>query len=133
MDDKTPQSICVSLDMAKKLKEAGWEQAGGWFWYERHDENEWSLCDGHDCSGEPDEDLICAPTAEEILRELPSVIEYRAQVDGILKKRVLKIIPTSTNEWDISYESIMNQVNPSLAGAAASIWIYLKENSLLPS
>lgn len=167
----TPESITVSLEMAKALKKAGWEQGKSFL-----------LCMGHDTEKEltppfprdnGDEDIITGvfktlkedertglysidlPTAEEILSELPVVINCK-QCEP--KRRYCHVecncqcherLPTKIRKW--KYWTVMRDGNKycilygedlqtghgefsdTLANAAAKMWLYLKENNLLPT
>ena len=125
-----PQSITVSLEWAKKLKEAGWKQIG-FFWKTEKSGGitGWS----GDTSKPPKEDLdwIAAPTAEEILRRLPHQIVLETH------PLFLQAMPDG-DEWKIAYwtfriEKGVWKNEDSLANAAAAMWCYLEENNLLPS
>ena len=120
--------------MAKKLKEAGWPQGRPEFVWEVFKEEigrEPYL--HHYLSGSftNNKNRIAwfhAPTAEEILRRLPDRIE----------KRLLNVSKYEGNEWVVSFfdpadkyrpETYFN--SPSLANAAAAMWVYLRENDLI--
>ena len=75
---------------------------------------------------------FAAPTAEEILRRLPLVLDIHAVVDDRPRMRALKIIPSHPNRWKVSYENILDQTEDSLANAAAAMYCYLAENNLFP-
>lgn len=131
-----PESICVSLEWAKKLKEASWPQDSLWFWVHHYIPNEnrgmtWEIF-------ERDEDdrvneHCAAPTAEEILRRLPSKIEKAKAVS------VLEIQSLHTGGFAVYYANVHDKeisIRPcdgSLANAAAAMYCYLSENNLLPS
>ncbi len=131
----TPESICVSLEMAKRLKEAGWQQNPYIF--------EWQI---YNFGSKDHIDLVCyhseefkmkgakssaykkiefysAPTAEEILRKLPEIIE-ESRLNCIV---VLK-------GWCVSYADPLKAFSfedESLANAAAACYCYLAEHDLL--
>lgn len=156
-------SITVSLEMAKKLKEAVWEQEDSTFYWasgKRH--AEWvCVYDGH-CDkaitnnagyGEPpwtyylsdidggneysnDDKIVekyAAPTAEEILRNLPYSISWKDDSDNIAVLFISKF-PSSyrvgySPQW--TKDAWSTPDSESLADAAAACWCYLKENNLL--
>lgn len=106
--------------MAKKLRDAGWKQDSRMWWLT----GESRVVDseaGYSWSEYPDwssMDRIEAPTAEEILRELPIGTEGTKTSDGFA---------VGINRDDIS-RAFMSD---TLANAASSMWIYLKDNNLL--
>ncbi len=126
-------NITVSLEWAKKLKEAGWPQGKGYFyrvvdktWYQEECEprRRW-VAKGYQ--------FYSLPTAEEILRELPQTMDgYRLTIYPIW----------DVGAWCVTYlapdhtphEALeIDYVDKSLANAAAEMWIYLKKNNLLPN
>ena len=143
-EDNNLNGITVSLEWAKKLKEAGWFQEnsvhhwiyGGIRWEIERIEI-WETIEGEWGSGRKIENLqiFSAPTAEEILRRLPKCIsaETASQEGG-----VLDIYPND-GCWNLAYRNDEGfavrdaaALYPSLANAAAAMWIYLKEHNLLP-
>lgn len=112
--------ITVSLEMAKKLKEAGWIwDDAQFFWSTKTLESKvWECPHRSQYSLISNQTDIAAPTAEEILRELP--IGSLAQMEEKERKR-----------WTVSSPNIHGLPFPSLADSAASHWIHLKENNLL--
>lgn len=144
-----PEQNVTSLEWSKKLKEAGWPQEDSVFrwaiqkWGDYHVEPfvEYALVGEmwNPITQEPHHKthtLIAAPTAEEILRRLPDCIEpdFRIFVDRRLPSK----------KWTVNYRTPIDALIPrkaktmheetsvTLANAAAAMWIYLKENSLLP-
>lgn len=140
----TPASIVVSLEMAKALARAGWDQKKSHFWFSSSYNREKGR---HHCVISSRGELtkrnryiarenFAAPTAEELLRKLPvSLSECRDDDLIILRNAII-------TEWCIAYERrksghlhgkfIYDTRNLSLADAAASMWVYLKEHNLLP-
>lgn len=138
-DATTPPTITVSLDWAKKLREAGWPRLGSIFWWRCYtskgmDSETWVLetidrywphADGRRYTySEP----LAAPTAEEILRRLPKFITE----DGMVHRRHV--------HWDYGDNRVEYGRNhvycadaESLANAAAAMYCYLAEQNLLPS
>lgn len=113
----TPESIVVSLDYAKRLKEAGWPQYRGevFGWFEDAS-GDWSVCV---VESFPEDDHIAAPTAEEILRRLPSA--------------VISFLPFEKSPWMVMVNEAGHDVcETTLANAAAACYCYLAENKLLP-
>lgn len=145
----TPESITVSLDTAKKLKEAGWQHETYFDWYfngtganrvVRHPSpDELRTSEFH---------LECpAPTAEEILRRLPPNLIRSTEKDTVTYALTIKALfgieQINGDNWQIMYYRVRDGIEmapyspvlfaDTLANAAAACWIYLKENNLLPS
>lgn len=115
----TPESIVVSLEWAKKLKEAGWSQDIGE-------------------DGEPDhQEYIDAPTAEEIMRRLPAYFEQEGMRFWLIMQK-----DDHDDSWTACYSCgtcmIMKGVGPmriesvGMSNTAAKMYCYLAENNLLP-
>lgn len=123
----SPESIVVSLDWAKKLKAADWPQErsvmiwcgckpgrDSFVWQRRND----TFCELD----------LAAPTAEEILRQLPRDIPNETgRTDGSL--RIYK-----GAQWELCYASSTRswawQKAPVLAHAAAAMYCHLVERHL---
>lgn len=127
----TPESLVVSLDMAKRLKEAGWKERT--IFSATVTDNLVAMIltptKGHDLGnypvGDPNtSEILMFPTAEEILRRLPQLVNHF----GLLVCR------SQDNEsWEVNYMGGYKPMSdPSLANAAAAMWLYLKENNLFP-
>lgn len=140
-----PESLVVSLDYAKRLKEAGWPQYPSMFYWGYWTNNltppelEWRL----DFVGDEDSftvvmggawDRFAAPTAEEILRRLPDMLD-----DCILQ---CSQSPAPERLWVCSYFSDTPHptiegkydvlCQDTLANAAAAMYCALAEHNLLP-
>jgi len=135
--------ITVSLETAKSLRDAGWKQDNADFdWvissqsYGGESYGEEVLRARKISSGRPRKHSTLptsAPTAEQILRELPQTMDgYRLTIYPIW----------DVGAWCVTYlapdhtphEALeIDYVDKSLANAAAEMWIYLKENNLLPN
>lgn len=139
-------TITTSLAVSKKLKEAGWEtpftkhhlrnaeckRKHETVYYWNTDANGSYLHTFPDCT----QDAIAAPTAEEVLRELPVYIERESITYSLCIVAVGK-------HWNVHYSSPNPEVKDdpnypiagihadTLANAAAEMWIYLKTNGLL--
>lgn len=70
------KTLCVSLDTAKALKAAGWTKPTAFYWSESP-----LLMSSKDLGGKPFPSDCPAPTAEEVLRELPLFIDAK-KFDG---------------------------------------------------
>lgn len=131
---------CVSLEIAKKLKEAGWKQLvedGVQFW--------WLVpCDGrtphvepfriNEAIEEPVADSIAAPTIGELLEALPVGIElYKERDDESRGDYCAQLDPDGPN----AVKEIMAErwadpcYSPNPADALALLWMALKERGIL--
>jgi hypothetical protein len=135
----TPESITVSLDWAKELREAGWPQQESslYTWVQKgKDEEDWSesflelssICWRLVRVDTFHPDFLCAaPTAEEILRRLPPLI---------INSNVPYHLDPTKKLYMVSYddENLTGKVEhgDSLANAAAATYCYLAECNLLP-
>lgn len=109
-----PESITVSLEWAKKMKELGWPQNKSYFNYhesslavfnvQKTGKGMYEIFNGID-----------APTAEEIFRELPN---ERSPNEGSPREIALQAWSCGDLE--------------SLSDAAAVVWCFLAENNLFP-
>ena len=143
----TPESITVDLEHAKMLKEAGWTQDEALLWWaskmhpDPYDESiVWELSNDSNPIGVHDwckqAGTFAAPTAQEILRRLPTGMSSQ-RGDYLLTCDIggLRI-------WNVTYldedgrcffhedEEVLTE-DPSLANAASEMWCYLKKNNLL--
>jgi hypothetical protein len=138
----TAESIVVSLERAKELRDAGWPQSSkGSVYAWREDVAGWGIAQMYQDENVEWEGHISAPTAEEILRRLPLSIE-RAK-DGNVRVGFLCVRPVATGGWAVIYRrrtgatgrstKIADVCADTLANAAAAMYVYLAENNLLPS
>jgi len=68
-----------------------------------------------------------APTAEEILYELPSEIDWR-----FMSSHQLTMYKDKNNTYDVTYWNVIELTeNKNLAEALAQLWIRCKENNYL--
>lgn len=127
------EKYCVSLEIAKKLKDAGWKKETE-FWWEHH----FKEID----NGQGVTELISkielnsrsyvgefypAPISGEILEELPATIT-KDGFSAILEIRI------HNNTKDVCYyhpHLFFAETDKSLPNALAKMFIYLKSNNLL--
>jgi len=125
------EDVCVKLELAKKLKEAGYPQESLFYWVDTDDdgditlhlEDEWSTVSGEwgDGSSLKEHQHFSAPTASELAENIGEhILWFRAM------GRTLK------NGWYIVVDSIEEtQVyGDSLADVLANLWLWLKEEKL---
>lgn len=115
--------ITVSLELAKKLKEAGWQYETLFFWCGlEHKEVSSSTGEMKIFYGKyyPYREHFAAPTAEEILRRLP----HGTDTELIIKRK-----PKGTWRVTCTGDTIGGD---TLANAAAAMFCFLSENNLLP-
>lgn len=121
-------TITVSLETAKKLKEAGWTKPTKLVWA---DSEEWGIhvewWDGH----APNSMIRYAPTADEMLADLPEIVDKDCY-DAVLE--VSKI----NSKYRVGYYSYGHhryynpyKDNESLAEAVAELWLWAKANGYI--
>ncbi|MCK9433044.1 MAG: hypothetical protein M0R00_08810 [Candidatus Omnitrophica bacterium] len=142
---------CVSLELAKQLKEAGWKKETEFWWgklktnmcntiyaYEILHLNEDgnfvpldyinisdNIVSKKDCKFYP------APLATEILELLPNIIN---PIDDNCRGHYLSISPSvSIKGWQVCYGGYRAKVfiDKSLPNVLAKTWIYLKKEGLI--
>ncbi len=113
-----PTDLCVSLETARKLNDAGFPQGESYFvwanWKFDMPENEhWHIRKRGDMlSSEADWNTIAAPTVAEILKELPDTVIRKIGIEFEVSLRL-----TFSSEWII---------NKSLPEALALLWLKTK-------
>lgn len=113
---------CVSLEMAFRLKLAGWVQDDGGYWIVDDIKQTSTVKDSRLMRGECFSTCHRAPTIGELLEALPD------------RSSVAKAGSEDFNAWHYGYEEgkdegIQHASNP--ADALAFLWIALKEKNLL--
>ena len=137
-----PESICCSLETAKKLKEAGWDKETLFVWFKTHciEKEDYELwyfnnvfSDSEENNKENEERVYSAPTSSEI--ELPEDI-------GIYITKKSFMCYMADNEdgdtiWHEIFENRVDEYEPKSfyaeieVEAKAKMWIYLKEKGLI--
>ena len=135
------KDIIASLEMAKKLEKSGWTQHSSLFYW-MTDQNKVRKPVIFEESKYPDRygDCFDAPTAEEILKELPEALDkdrknfHAGTISGLNMFRL-------DDKWTVRYsyrgeektEIKCYEFSDTLADASAQMWIYLKKNDMLTS
>lgn len=129
--DTALSNIVVSLELARELKEVGYPQESLFYW-------EWTTpadepyCGAsvttkeakYSCKEDPHLDWLAAPTATELLSELPT--------DNDTKDLLTIHRHWQTKEFHVEYEDTgVFQRDKSLPNALAKMYIYLKKEGLL--
>lgn len=126
-----PDSITVDLDHAKKLLGAEWNQDVGLFkWIKPSSSLKPFVVDRSNALSRDVNTLemrLAAPTAEEILRRLPRM---HIDTDGYEVEYVLP--NTKIDHGDHTESATHRECGSSLANSAAAMWVFLKNNNLLP-
>lgn len=124
-------NLVVSLETAKKLKAAGWSKPTA-FVQVKHSNKIYELR-AHSTSMDTYKvPYLPAPTAEEILRELPESIKIKRKPLWLSIHKDADIVG-----FFLSYLSgdnvdmVVMPSNKSLSEAAAQMWIWCKENNYL--
>ena len=134
----TSEDQAVSLELSKKLKEAGYSHTGLFYWVDVFEP-----LDPPDKADEPKEcwqlhhigwflnnqevyHLICAPTIAELTEQLPATIPT---------ERPLRLTKWNKSEggsfYTAHYGFIEGHSNISMANALAKMWLWLNENGYL--
>jgi len=128
----TLNDIVVSLEMAEKLKEAGYPQENGLFYWvcrrARKYSNEkdcWYILEYSHTSNFKGDNIYAAPTASELLGKMGN-LSINIQDVGI---RGRYCIGGYSLDDPMMYLPLFKRNN--LSDALAQMWIHLKENGLL--
>lgn len=142
----------TSLELSKQLKEAGFPQHkshfvwGVWgvnkFNYDIEipkEKQEPELFTNDDQFGEGVARIADAPLAEEILERLPISVVSNLE-DGKEHEYDITFQRLHTNQWIVALDCFMDygagvlhtETDESFCAALAKMWLYLKENNLLP-
>lgn len=136
------QHHVTSLELARKLKEAGYPQEGEFWWkhYEQSEVGELPILARDDEINDGFmEDYYAAPLCTELLEQLP---EYIDLPDGSRKYPLIYKDHYGDERGqvyraylsDISNPNFLGEMrfeNQSLPNALAEMWLWLKENSYL--
>ena len=125
---------CVSLELAKELKEAGWKKETEFY----HDwKNDRIISKIKDIDIGWYKDCYSAPLATEILEELPKFIdedeEYNLHIEKVVNNDFIiryedgNAMTYSGRNGEEDYYSC----GKSLSDALAKMWLYLKKENLL--
>ena len=129
---KQLQDICVSLELAKELKEVGYPQESLFYWEQCVDVELACYKVAHITRGvdlgEDDEIICSAPTVTELLDELPR----SRDTYEVVKPRQAD---HESSEWRCFYKDELRldrtQTDTKLVNALAKMYIYLKKNGLV--
>jgi len=158
-----PSSIVTSLELSKKLKEAGWPQEydddsctlphpdhGTYFCWENEERpctsfacncgkthGKWKVNKREDNNFNP---FFAAPTVEEVLRKLPPTMLRK---NGNTYSLHFQRKNLFEDGWEVSYYRVKDGMElapatlpafaDTLANAAAAMFCYLAEHNLLPT
>lgn len=131
----------VSLELAKQLKEAGYPQNySEFYWLTRFQEKESILQNKSAIAmGIYYDQSISAPTADEILEQLPFRLDHSREHYLIIGKQYMGhyAIGYCYKKRSSHMNIMINQkgniifVDPELPNVLAKMWLHLKENNLL--
>lgn len=125
---------CVSLELAKQLKESGWAKETE-FWYAIHKkiaEPYYSNC-SHLVYGESelypasDWNSFNAPLVTELLEELPDIISTKDNCWGLEIRKIKDNFRVEYYDFRIMEYSQKMIESSSLPDALAEMWIWLKK------
>jgi len=126
----TINELVVSREIGEKLKSAGWNKPTAFVWIQCRDGDDYEIHEhNYDC--EKMNTAIPAPTAEELLAELPASVIIKSG------EYWLSIYKWRIGSWQIQYSKngkILNTtVASSLAEAAARMWLWCVEHNYIQS
>lgn len=138
--------ICVSLELAKQLKEAGYSQESLCHWVDTDDDgeftlhldDEWDTVSGEwgDGSSISEHKNFAAPTAAKLGEQLPKVISTKDQKFyfsqshyGFLAIWAINYKNAASNK--LLKDSLLGENGETEADLRAECWLYLKQHQLL--
>ena len=121
------KTLVTSLELSRQLQEAGCPPETAFVWVER--DGVWSLWDGNPLPPGPEREArTCrAYTAEELLRLLPVEVRRRLYLAVTDETCSYYLEITADNDNDV----VAASHDPSLANAAAKLYLALKERGLV--
>lgn len=129
----------VSLSTAKLLKEAGFLQESEKWYVPDYETREgvpeklkYFLQDGYE--GFIPRYRYAAPSTDELLVELPNIIQYDGSIGKLGKETKYLEIHKNNNGYKVMYKGFHYcevEENKSLPEALAQMWIFLKKEGLL--
>jgi len=130
------EKYVVSLELAKKLKEAGWEKETVYWWWERRSSSGKLITQEARYKDDPPifldgntvEIIAPAPLAEEMLEELPKKITKHSLTYWLTMDYDDAYIMTYS---DCDWFAIVQSMDKKLSNALARLWLWLKENGYL--
>ena len=116
----------LSLELCKRLREAGFPQDSSIFYWVNYNDNSWKL-NFDELKVRPSSvvDVVACPLAEEILERLPKAVKDNQRI---------KIIPHKVPngwEWAVYYEKLHFIEHEILIEALAQMWFWLKKENLI--
>jgi len=130
----------VSLELAKKLKELGFEQES-YFWWQLHNDKEYHLRDSESATGDEatfslHKEWCSAYTVAELGEMLPDRLDEKAQATDYETHYFFEITK-DVKKWEVSYRGSGDSGckifvgDENLSNAMAKVLIYLKDNNLI--
>lgn len=129
--------ITVSLETAKKLKEAGFSLTTELKWVSGHTspDDMWKLCLRDDVKIHIGTEVLPAPTMQELIKQLPDEINLNGINYGLIYSSTgdvafryctedVPLIYLEENSKDIAYYCEWQDLNP--CNLAAKMWLLLK-------
>ena len=119
------ESHVVSLEMAKKLKEAGWKKETEFWWSREKEQDKYKLTYSYSKFQSADPlPHFAAPLATEILDELPISLKGEFIQDLTIRK-------DDEGYFNINYGCRILVSGIGLPDTFAKMWIWLKKEKLL--
>jgi hypothetical protein len=127
---KTLQDICVSLDMAKKLKETGYPQEESLFhWLAKGEHVLIKYFEYLVIQKEYANMLFAAPTTDELLERLPHCVSFDFYFEFLKRQPYYMVSYISARQQKNLHSEQSSIKDPT--NCLAQMWLWLKENNLL--
>jgi len=124
------EKICTDLETSKRLKELGFEAETDFYWtittIDEWNKNQWNIIYFKDRVMAKYEPTVPAYTLEQILSELPDIIEVNNSIYYLMiSKNSIYYFSHSKLEVFANYQE------NNLSTSAAKLWIKLKEDEII--
>ena len=124
------EKICTDLETSKRLKELGFKAETNFYWIitaiDEWNKNQWNIIYFKDRVMAKYEPTVPAYTLEQILSELPDIIEVNNSIYYLMiSKNSIYYFSHSKLEVFANYQE------NNLSTAAAKLWIKLKEDKII--
>lgn len=124
------EKICTDLETSKRLKELGFKAETNFYWIitaiDEWNKNQWNIIYFKDRVMAKYEPTVPAYTLEQILSELPDIIEVNNSIYYLMiSKNSIYYFSHSKLEVFANYQE------NNLSTSAAKLWIKLKEDEII--
>lgn len=119
--------MTTSLETAKLLKKNGFPQNTEWSWAESSSVSADRLVNRKDFASCIVKNWFSAPTTDELLAEMPEVIDFK-------RGKAVLVMGRINGFYEVSYRCFENKIafrNRIFAECLAKMWLHLKREGLL--